>query len=325
MVPIIERLDDLPSCDVGVLLSDGERVGSRIVHRLVEDWGNGANRFDRPGEVLFGAWIERQLVGVCGLTIDPYAGDDRVGRVRHLYVSSACRRLGIGRQLVEHVLRVARGRFEVLHLRTNNPVAARLYESAGFDACAESETCTHIVNLAARAATIEPLLGRLQETPGELERAISGKTDAELSRRPDAHNWSAKEIVCHLRDVEELFQIRFHTVVALDEPPILVLGASATDLAPWRIGGSIGHPLDPARWAEERQYLRNDAREALAAFRRRRVEVLTLLQSLSSAEWQRAGIHLGRGRLTLSDWVASLVAHDDNHVDQLRRAIEGRP
>src|SRR5438128_10977890 len=59
--------------------------------------------------------------------------------------------------------------------------------------------------------SIETRLDQLQQTPEELERAIAGKTDAELSRRPDAHNWAAKEIVCHLRDVEELFQIRFHT------------------------------------------------------------------------------------------------------------------
>jgi DinB superfamily len=172
---------------------------------------------------------------------------------------------------------------------------------------------------------IEARLGRLQQTPEELAQAISGKTDAELSRRPDAHNWAAKEIVCHLRDVEELFQIRFHTVVALEEPRILVVGASATDLAAWRIGGEIGHPLDPGRWAEERQYLRNAAGEALAAFRRRRTEVLTLLRSLSPAEWERGGIHLSRGRLTLGEWVASLAAHDDNHLAQLHRALEGRP
>ena len=171
----------------------------------------------------------------------------------------------------------------------------------------------------------EALLGRLLRAPEELVQAISAKTDAELSRRPDAHNWAAKEIVCHLRDVEELFQIRFHTVVALEEPRILVLGASAEDLAAWRIGGAIGHPLDPRRWAEERQYLRNDTGQALAAFRRRRTEVLTLLRSLSSAEWQRGGIHLSRGRLTLAEWVASLAAHDDNHLAQLRRALEGRP
>jgi acyl-CoA synthetase (AMP-forming)/AMP-acid ligase II len=87
---------------------------------------------------------------------------------------------------------------------------------------------------------------------------MSRKTDQELSVRPDAHSWAAKEIVGHLRDVEELFQIRFHKVVVLDEPHILVFGASATDLAPWRVGGSIGHPIDPERWAVERLYLRND-------------------------------------------------------------------
>jgi DinB superfamily len=175
------------------------------------------------------------------------------------------------------------------------------------------------------AISIEARLSRLQHTSGELEEAIAGKSDAELSRRPEPHSWGAKEIICHLRDVEELFQIRFHTVVALDEPRILVLGASAKDLAPWRIGGSIGHPLDPARWAEERQYLRNDTGQALATFRRRRTEVLALLQSLSPAEWVRGGIHLSQGRLTLGEWVARLAAHDDNHVDQLRRALEGRP
>jgi hypothetical protein len=114
-------------------------------------------------------------------------------------------------------------------------------------------------------------------------------------------------------------------MVALDEPRILVVGASANDLQPWRIGGPIDHPLDPVRWAEERQYLRNDARPALAAFQRRRGEVLTLLRSLSPAEWQRGGVHLSRGRLTIADWVASLAAHDDNHLDQLARALEGRP
>jgi hypothetical protein len=65
-------------------------------------------------------------------------------------------------------------------------------------------------------------------------------------------------------------------------------------------------------------------REALAAFQRRRAEVLVLLRSLSLAEWPRGGVHLSRGRLTLADWVARLAAHDDNHVAQLRRALEGR-
>ena len=168
-------------------------------------------------------------------------------------------------------------------------------------------------------------LESLARAPREIDDAIHDRRDDELGTRPAAHAWSAKEIVCHLRDVEELFQERFHTIVALEEPRILAFGASAEDLASWRITDRDDHPLNPDRWAEDRQYRRHDTHEALAAFARRRNAVLTLLRSLSSAQWQRGGIHLGRGRLSLLEWVGSLVAHDANHVEQLRRALQGLP
>ena len=69
------------------------------------------NRFDRAGEALFGGRIDGQLVGICGLNVDPYAADDGIGRVRHLYVWSIHRRLGVGRALVTHVIQAAHGRF----------------------------------------------------------------------------------------------------------------------------------------------------------------------------------------------------------------------
>src|SRR5580765_4429971 len=105
-----------------------------------------------------------------------------------------------------------------------------------------------------RVLPVADRLRRLEQTPGELEEAIADHDDAELGRRPDPRSWSAKEILCHLRDVEELFQGRFHTIVALDEPRILVLGATLEALAPWRIGTLVPHPLAPDRWVDERQY-----------------------------------------------------------------------
>src|SRR5262245_48466546 len=141
-----------------------------------------------------------------------------------------------------------------------------------------------------RGLPLEARWRRLEQTAEELALALAGSSSEALAARPDAHNWSATEIVCHLRDVEELFQLRFHTMLALDEPPLLVLGAAPRHLAPWRIGGAIGHPLDPGRWAEDRQYHRQDAHEALAALTRRRTEVLILLRSLSAEEWQRGGV-----------------------------------
>jgi GNAT superfamily N-acetyltransferase len=119
------------------------------VRRLAEDWATGRNRFDRPGEALFGALTDGHLVGVCGLNVDPYAAEPRVGRVRHLYVLTAHRRLGVGRQLVVTVVAAARGPFAMLRLSTVNPEAARLYEALGFRRHPADAHCTHVMELGA--------------------------------------------------------------------------------------------------------------------------------------------------------------------------------
>jgi GNAT superfamily N-acetyltransferase len=147
---LFERLHDLLPDRVRDLLADGEAAGSRIVRRLVDEWADGTNRFDRPGEALFGAWMAGRLVGVCGLNVDPYAGDARIGRVRHLYVLTPLRRHGVGRQLVARVIEAAGDRFESLHLRTNNEAASRLYEAIGFRARDEAGEYTHVMDLARR-------------------------------------------------------------------------------------------------------------------------------------------------------------------------------
>jgi len=139
----IERLDTLP--DLTRLVEGSERAGTRFVRRLVEEWASGANRFDRPGEALFAAWLDGGLVGVCGLNIDPYAAAAGVGRVRHLYVLAAHRRHGVGEQLVGAIVAAARGRFHTLRLRTTNPAAARLYERLGFRATGDVADCTHVL------------------------------------------------------------------------------------------------------------------------------------------------------------------------------------
>jgi DinB superfamily len=63
----------------------------------------------------------------------------------------------------------------------------------------------------------------------------------------------------------------------------------------------------------------------MAALRRRREETLGLLGQLTPEHWRRGGIHVTLGRMTFADWVALIAAHDDTHLDQLGRAIQGRP
>src|SRR5437879_3322856 len=149
---MIERLQDLPSDVLGALVAESEEAGLRFVRRLLDEWASGANRFDRPGEALFGARVGGRLVGVCGLNVDPFAADARVGRVRHLYVLLAFRRRGVGRHLVVEVIETARGRFDRLRLCTENAGAARFYEALGFRPSGGAAGYTHVMERASEQA-----------------------------------------------------------------------------------------------------------------------------------------------------------------------------
>lgn len=144
----IERLNCPPADCLGALIAESEAHGLRFVRRLADEWTSGATRFDRPGETLLVAAVDGRTVGVCGLNIDPYAARPDIGRVRHLYVLLESRRLGVGRQLVTAVVEAARGRFERLRLRTENPAAARFYEQLGFRPVLDVADCTHVMELA---------------------------------------------------------------------------------------------------------------------------------------------------------------------------------
>jgi GNAT superfamily N-acetyltransferase len=75
----------------------------------------------------------------------------QVGRVRHLYVLTEFRRLGIGRQLVQAVVASAQSRFGSLRLRTETLEAAAFYERLGFRRRVGVPDCTHTLELEIKA------------------------------------------------------------------------------------------------------------------------------------------------------------------------------
>jgi GNAT superfamily N-acetyltransferase len=144
---VIFRVTELSRDRFDVLLAESEASGYRFLRRLVDEWEQGTNRFSRPGEALFAAESGAEIVGVCGLNIDPYLGDPGVGRVRNVYVLETYRRRGIARRLVEQAIAAARGHFHRLRLRGEAAGPARLYESLGFQPCAGIPNSTHILEL----------------------------------------------------------------------------------------------------------------------------------------------------------------------------------
>jgi len=122
----------LPLAGVDGLAAEARAEGLRFIDRLTAAWESGETRFSRHGELLLGAFDCGALVGIAGLTRDPYIGDPGTGRLRSLYVRPGWRRRGIGAALVAEIRRAAAVTFDRLRLRTDNPEAAQFYEAIGF-------------------------------------------------------------------------------------------------------------------------------------------------------------------------------------------------
>jgi GNAT superfamily N-acetyltransferase len=139
---------DPEGAEFQALLEESRLEGYWMLVRLLDGWRDSRNRFRRRGEMLLGAWQDRALVGAGGLNVDPYVEGRREGRVRHLFVSAAHRRRGVGRLLVRAIIDRARLHFPVLNVRA--PEAAfPFYEALGFKRIEGEEFHTHRIKLRA--------------------------------------------------------------------------------------------------------------------------------------------------------------------------------
>src|ERR1700685_2460996 len=135
----VVRIAELPH-DTRRLRDEADRDGVRNMALLVERWRNGAERFDGPGEALFGAFDGNALVGVGGVTRETAVP---AMRMRRLYMLKAHRKLGAGRLLAEAM--IAKGFEGVERLTCNTRAtaqAAPFWEAMGFSRV-DAPTWTH--------------------------------------------------------------------------------------------------------------------------------------------------------------------------------------
>lgn len=141
----IRPFDDIDGPGFAALAADARAEGHRFLDRMAADWHAGINRFDRPGELVVGAWVGETLAGVVGRGIDPHSTDPTVGRLRHLYVRSDMRGRGIGAMLARRALEGAERHFRLIRVRmgAENAAAATMYLSLGFVRVTGDPFATH--------------------------------------------------------------------------------------------------------------------------------------------------------------------------------------
>lgn len=148
---------DLAALNELAALSEAE--GFRFVRRFLADLAATRVRLDGRCEFFLGTTARDQLVGIGGVTPDPYVQKADVGRLRHLYVRPDMRRTGIGRTLVAHLEARAEPCYALLRLRTDTTAAARFYQQLGYESVATA-TATH-------QRAIRPTLRRQQPSEHE--------------------------------------------------------------------------------------------------------------------------------------------------------------
>ena len=98
-------IDELPT-DFDTIRLEARAEGHKFLDRLANVWVSGVIRFDRPGEALLAAYSDEILAAIGGITIDPVVPDAL--RMRRFYVRPAFRRAGIGREIAQALLKIAR-------------------------------------------------------------------------------------------------------------------------------------------------------------------------------------------------------------------------
>lgn len=137
------------------------------------------------------------------------------------------------------------------------------------------------------------------EILGHILRNISNERARALRDGPAG--WSIVEIVCHLRDFDEIFQNRARMMLERDHPKLPA--------------------YDHEAMALERAYQAESLRAAYDALKVSRASFAAFFDALTPAEWARAGVHPERDSFSMTDALMQVSAHDLDHLEQITRVL----
>ncbi len=145
-------------------------------------------------------------------------------------------------------------------------------------------------------------IGAMRVSCDILGHILQGMTNEQArSLRDGPEGWSIIEIVCHLRDFDEIFYRRAQMMQAQEQPQLPA--------------------YDHEAMALERAYQQEDLAQAFAALKASRARIIAFFAALTPEQWQRAGHHPERDSFTMTDAAMQVGLHDLDHLEQITRVL----
>ena len=119
--------------------------------------------------------------------------------------------------------------------------------------------------------------------------------------RDGADGWSVIEVVCHLRDFDEVFHGRAEMMRRENHPQLPA--------------------YDHEAMAIERAYQSERVADAMADLNDSRRRFIDFFDAMSAEEWERSGVHPERGEFSMTDAAMQVVMHDLDHLEQITRVL----
>jgi len=155
-----------------------------------------------------------------------------------------------------------------------------------------------------RALTIEQVLILLAQTPPCIAALTSGLTPSQLRTSPNQGEWSANDVLAHLRSCADMWGNCIATILAEEKPAL--------------------RAVNPRTWIKQTDYPELAFRPSFEAFTTQRAGLMAVLEQLTPEEWSRTATVTGAGKvltrsvLSYADWLAS---HERPHIKQIERIV----
>jgi hypothetical protein len=155
-----------------------------------------------------------------------------------------------------------------------------------------------------RSLTIEQVLTLLAATPPRIAALTDSLPPAQLLAPPKPGEWSARDVLAHLRACNDVWGNYMRVIIAEDR--------------------STYRAVNPTTWIKKTDYREQEFQPSLQAFTAQRAELVAGLKPLAPEVWSRMATVTGAGKPrvrtvhTYAEWLAN---HERSHIKQIERIV----